>query len=290
MISVVSGAVSDTDDMVDQRRCVSGTSLSVSGVSVDFGGVKALQDVTLDVPPGSIVGLIGPNGAGKSTLLNCISGLTRPTAGKIQLGGVDLTGRRPDQIAGMGMGRVFQHPQVIAEFSVLDNLLVSCHSRLKFPVMAEMLGSPAVRREENRARAEAIDVATRIGLADSLDLLTGSLPYGHRKLLELGRVMLMGARVLLLDEPIAGLNEREIEHLAGIVLELRSSNGLSILLVEHNMGLVRRLCDRAVVLDAGQVIAEGTPDAVLQDPKVLLAYLGEEPGEPASEKVSVAHA
>ena len=262
----------------------SGAALSVRGVSVDFGGVKALQNVTLDVPPGSIVGLIGPNGAGKSTLLNCISGLTRPTAGRIHLGDVNLTGRRPDQIAGLGMGRVFQHPQVIAEFSVLDNLLVSCHNRLRFPVLAEMLGLPGVRREEDRARTEAIDVAKRIGLADCLDMLTGSLPYGHRKLLELGRVMLMGARVLLLDEPIAGLNDREIEHLAGIVLELRNGGGLSILLVEHNMGLVRRLCDRAVVLDAGQVIAEGTPETVLQDPKVLLAYLGEDVTGQAGEK------
>ena len=267
-----------------------GATLSVRRVSVDFGGVQALQNVTLEVPSGSIVGLIGPNGAGKSTLLNCISGLTRPTAGEIRLGDVELTGRRPDQIAGMGMGRVFQHPQVIAEFSVLDNLLVSCHSRLRFPVLAEMLGLPAVRRAEDRARAEAIDVAKRIGLADSLGLLTGSLPYGHRKLLELARVMLMGARVLLLDEPIAGLNEREIEHLAGIVLELRGSDGLSILLVEHHMGLVRRLCDHAVVLDAGQVIAQGTPDAVLQDPKVLLAYLGEDTTGQPGEKVGDAHA
>lgn len=267
-----------------------GAPLSVRGVSVDFGGVKALQNVTLDVPSGSIVGLIGPNGAGKSTLLNCISGLTRPTAGKIHLGDINLTGRRPDQIAGLGMGRVFQHPQVIAEFSVLDNLLVSCHNRLRFPVLSEMLGLPSVRREEDRARAEAIDVAQRIGLTDCLGMLTGSLPYGHRKLLELGRVMLMGARVLLLDEPIAGLNEREIEHLAGIVLELRSSGGLSILLVEHNMGLVRRLCDRAVVLDAGQVIAEGTPEAVLQDPKVLLAYLGEDATGQAGEKEGEQHA
>lgn len=269
--------MSRTDQATDPAA--EGATLSVRGLSVDFGGVHALQDVSLEVPPGSIVGLIGPNGAGKSTLLNCVSGLTRPTAGEVRLGDVPLTGRRPDQIAGMGMGRVFQHPQVIAEFSVLDNLMVSCHRRLRFPVLAEMLGLPGVRRAEDRARAEAVDVATRIGLSDSLGALTGSLPYGHRKLLELGRVMLMGAKVLLLDEPIAGLNEREIEHLAGIVLELRGERGLSILLVEHNMGLVRRLCDRAVVLDAGQVIAEGTPDVVLRDPRVLLAYLGEDVGE-----------
>ena len=251
--------------------------LDVQGLSVDFGGVQALQDVSLTVPPGRIVGLIGPNGAGKSTLLNCVSGITRPSAGAVRLGDTDLTHRRPDQIVAMGLGRVFQHPQVIADLSVLDNLLVACHRRLRFAVVAEMIGLPVVRRAEDEARAAAVAVAERIGLAGSLDMLTGSLPYGHRKLLELGRVILMGAQLLLLDEPIAGLNETEIEHLARLVLELRDDGGLSILLVEHNMGLVRRLCDRAVVLDAGQVIAEGTPDDVLQDRRVLLAYLGESP-------------
>ncbi len=252
-------------------------SLEVRGLSVDFGGVRALQDVSLSVPPGRIVGLIGPNGAGKSTLLNCVSGVTRPSAGTVRLGDIELTGRRPDQIVGLGLGRVFQHPQVIGELSVIDNLLVACHRRLRFAVVAEMIGLPGVRRAEDAARAEAVAVAERIGLGGNLDALTGSLPYGHRKLLELGRVILMGARLLLLDEPIAGLNETEIEHLARLVLALRDDSSLSILLVEHNMGLVRRLCDRAVVLDAGQVIAEGTPDDVLRDPRVLLAYLGEEP-------------
>ena len=251
------------------------TTLAVQGLGVDFGGVRALQDVSLSVGAGQIVGLIGPNGAGKSTLLNCVSGITRPTTGTVRLGDIELSGRRPDQIVELGLGRVFQHPQVIAELSVLDNLLVACHRRLRYSVLAEMIGLPGVRRAEDAARAEALAVARRIGLAGSLDMLTGSLPYGHRKLLELGRVILMGARLLLLDEPIAGLNEGEIEHLADLVLSLRTESGLSILLVEHNMGLVRRLCDRAVVLDAGQVIAEGPPDAVLNDPRVLLAYLGE---------------
>ncbi len=253
--------------------------LTVRGVSVSFGGVHALQDVSLTVEPGRIVGLIGPNGAGKSTLLNCISGITRPSAGELRLGETVLNGRRPDQIVGLGLGRVFQHPQVIAELSVLENLLVASHRSISYSVLAEMIGTPGVRRAEEKARAEAIAVATRVGLADCLEMRTGSLPYGHRKLLELGRVVLLGARVLLLDEPIAGLNEDEIEQLGRLVLELRGAGGLSILLVEHNMGLVRRLCDRAVVLDAGQVIAEGTPEEVLADPRVLMAYLGELPAD-----------
>lgn len=264
-----------TQQVRAQVKASGNGALTVQSLGVNFGGVRALHDVTLSVAAGQIVGLIGPNGAGKSTLLNCVSGITRPTTGTIQLDDTELVGLRSDQIATMGLGRVFQHPQVIPELSVLNNLLVASHRRLRFSVLAEMIGLPVVRRAEDEARAEALAVAGRIGLSGSLDVLTGSLPYGHRKLLELGRVILMGARLLLLDEPIAGLNEGEIEHLADLVLALRTESGLSILIVEHNMGLVRRLCDRAVVLDAGQVIATGTPDAVLNDPRVLLAYLGE---------------
>jgi branched-chain amino acid transport system ATP-binding protein len=248
-------------------------------VSVSFGGVHAVRDVDLTVGPGDIVGLIGPNGAGKSTLLNCISGLTRPSTGTIHLGGISLGGLRPDQIAALGMGRVFQHPEIIGEMSVLDNLLVATHRTLGFSVLSEMLGLPSVRRAEAAAREAVERVALRIGLGDKLHVNAASLPYGHRKLMELGRVMLLGARQLLLDEPIAGLNEAEIEHLAQLVLELRGAGEMSVLLVEHNMGLVRRLCDQVVVLDAGQVIARGAPDEVLADPKVLLAYLGEVPAD-----------
>lgn len=253
--------------------------LRVEGVSIRFGGVHAVENVSFEVKPGAIVGLVGPNGAGKSTLLNCVSGITRPTAGRVVLGEKELTGLRSDQIVDLGLGRVFQHPQLAADASVLDNLLVACHRRLAYSVVAEMLGLPGVRRAEAQARDEALAVARRVGLSGSLDMRTGSLPYGHRKLLELGRVILMGSTHLLLDEPIAGLNEDEIDQLARLVLDLRRDGGLSVLLVEHNMGLVRRLCDHVVVLDAGRVIAEGTPDQALSDPRVLLAYLGEVPAD-----------
>ena len=249
--------------------------LQVQSVSVSFGGVQAVRNVSFTVEPGRIVGLIGPNGAGKSSLLNCISGLSRPDAGSVMFGSKELVGLRPDQIAECGLGRVFQHPEVIGELSVLDNLLVACHRNLQFSVLSEMLGLPSVRQAEMKAREEVEKVARLVGLHESLQMNAASLPYGHRKLLELGRVILLGSKLLLLDEPIAGLNEAEIEQLAQLIMTLRSKGNLSVLLVEHNMGLVRQLCDEAVVLDAGQVIAQGTPEQVLNDPKVLLAYLGE---------------
>jgi len=249
--------------------------LSVRDLSVSFGGVHALQNVTLSVPTGSIVGLIGPNGAGKSTLLNCLSGLTRPTQGDISLGGRSLLGMRPDQIAGLGIGRVFQHPQIIPNMTVLDNLLVGLHQKMSYSVVAELLNASQVRRTEHQSIQAANAVAERVGLSDCLALEAGSLPYGHRKLLELGRAMLTAPSFLLLDEPIAGLNDAEIAHLSTLLLELRQQAQLSVLLVEHNMGLVKKVCDSVVVLDAGKVISVGTPAQALSDPKVLLAYLGE---------------
>lgn len=254
-----------------------GSSLHVVDVSVSFGGIHAVQDVTMDVAPGSIVGLIGPNGAGKSTLLNVVSGLMRPTSGRVALGDQELGNLRPDQIAKLGLGRVFQHPQVVAGMTVMDNLMIARHRKFGYSVISEMLNLPAVRRAEEEARAAVQAVAKRIGLADYLDMETGSLPYGHRKLLELGRVMLLEASYLLLDEPIAGLNDAETEQLGNLVLELREHQKMTVLLVEHNMGLVRKLCDHVVVLDTGRVIATGTPEEVLNDPQVLLAYLGEVP-------------
>jgi branched-chain amino acid transport system ATP-binding protein len=255
--------------------------LDIDSVSVDFGGVQALQGVSLTVEAGEIVGLIGPNGAGKSTLLNCVSGLTRPTHGTIRLGDANLGALAPSQIASRGVARVFQHPEVMVDLSVRDNLLVARHRFLRYSVLAEILALPSARRAEADARSEVERVAATVGLApDILDLPAGKLPYGHRKLLELGRAMLLEARLFLLDEPVAGLNEREIDALARLVLGFKAQGDVAVLLVEHNMGLVDRLCDRVVVLDAGATIAAGRPADVLADPKVRLAYLGEE--EPAN--------
>jgi ABC-type branched-subunit amino acid transport system ATPase component len=251
------------------------THLAIEDVSVAFGGIRALEGVTFELEAGSIVGLIGPNGAGKSTLLNCISGITRPTRGRVQLGGAILSAMSSAAVARQGIGRVFQHPELVAELSVHDNLLIACHLSLEYGLLSELLRLPNVRRQERTAAAKVANVLARLGIADSAGARVGSLPYGHRKLIDLGRALLMDIRFLLLDEPIAGLDDSEISRLREILLGLRKEFGLGILVVEHNMPFVSGLCDRLVVLDLGQLIANGPPAEVLGDARVMSSYLGE---------------
>jgi branched-chain amino acid transport system ATP-binding protein len=251
------------------------TRLAIEAVSVDFGGIHALKDVSFALETGSIVGLIGPNGAGKSTLLNCISGITRPTEGRIQLDETTLSSLSASSVADHGIGRVFQHPELVADLSVHDNLLIACHRSLDYSLVGELLRLPNVQSQERAAAAKVTDVLARLGMADSAELKVRSLPYGHRKLIDLGRALLMDISILLLDEPIAGLNDSEIARLGDILLGLRREFGLGILVVEHNMPFVSRLCDRLVVLDLGQLIANGPPADVLSDPRVMSSYLGE---------------
>jgi branched-chain amino acid transport system ATP-binding protein len=251
------------------------THLAIEDVSVNFGGIHALEGVTFELEAGSIVGLIGPNGAGKSTLLNCISGITRPTRGRVRLGGAVLSAMSSAAVARQGIGRVFQHPELVAELSVHDNLLIACHLSLEYGLLSELLRLPNVRHQERTAAAKVANVLASLGIADSAAARVGSLPYGHRKLIDLGRALLMDIRFLLLDEPIAGLNDSEISRLREILLGLRREFGLGILVVEHNMPFVSGLCDRLVVLDLGQLIANGPPAEVLGDARVMSSYLGE---------------
>ena len=249
--------------------------LRIENVSVDFGGIHALRDVSFDLESGAIVGLIGPNGAGKSTLLNCISGITRPTQGRVMLDSTTLSALAPAMVARQGIGRVFQHPDLVVDLSVRDNLLIACHCGLTYGLLGELLMLPHVQREERAAARKVAGVLDRLGLSDSADTKVRSLPYGHRKLVDLGRALLMDIRFLLLDEPVAGLNDAEVARLGTLLADLRRELGLGILVVEHNMPFVSRLCDRLAVLDLGQLIANGAPAAVLRDPKVMSSYLGE---------------
>jgi branched-chain amino acid transport system ATP-binding protein len=249
--------------------------LTIEDVSVDFGGIHALSGVSFALEAGSIVGLIGPNGAGKSTLLNCISGITRPTRGRVRLDGVALSAMSAASVARYGIGRVFQQPELVADLSVRENLLIACHGSLDYGLLGELLRLPAVQRQERAAEAKVADILARLGLSDAAQTDVRSLPYGHRKLIDLGRALLMDIRFLLLDEPIAGLNDAEISRLREILLGLRREFGLGILVVEHNMPFVSELCDRLVVLDLGRLIANGPPAEVLGDSRVMSSYLGE---------------
>ena len=225
---------------------------------------------------GAIIGLIGPNGAGKSTLLNCISGITRPTQGTVWLDDAILSTMPPATVAGRGIGRVFQHPELVVDLSVHENLMIACHRSLGYGLVSELLKLPHVRAAERDAARRVEEMLERLGLSDSAELAIRNLPYGHRKLVDLGRALLMDIRFLLLDEPIAGLSDAEVAKLADLLLRLRQELGLGILVVEHNMPFVSRLCDRLVVLDLGRLIANGSPVDVLRDPKVMASYLGEE--------------
>jgi ABC-type branched-subunit amino acid transport system ATPase component len=250
--------------------------LSVENVSVDFGGIHALRDVSFELESGAIVGLIGPNGAGKSTLLNCVSGITRPTQGRVRLDDAVLSALPPATVAGRGIGRVFQHPELVVDLSVHENLLIACHRSLGYGLLSELLKLPNVWAAERAAARRVDEVLQRLGLSDSAELAIRNLPYGHRKLVDLGRALLMDIRFLLLDEPIAGLNDAEVAKLRDLLLRLRRELGLGILVVEHNMPFVSGLCDRLVVLDLGQLIANGPPADVLRDPRVMASYLGED--------------
>jgi ABC-type branched-subunit amino acid transport system ATPase component len=250
--------------------------LSVENVSVDFGGIHALRDVSFELESGAIVGLIGPNGAGKSTLLNCVSGITRPTQGRVRLDDAVLSALPPATVAGRGIGRVFQHPELVVDLSVHENLLIACHRSLGYGLLSELLRLPNVWAAERAAARRVDEVLERLGLSDSAELAIRNLPYGHRKLVDLGRALLMDIRFLLLDEPIAGLNDAEVAKLRDLLLRLRRELGLGILVVEHNMPFVSGLCDRLVVLDLGQLIANGPPADVLRDPQVMASYLGED--------------
>ena len=250
--------------------------LSVENVSVDFGGIHALRDVSFELESGAIVGLIGPNGAGKSTLLNCVSGITRPTRGQVRLDDAVLSALPPATVAGCGIGRVFQHPELVVDLPVRENLLIACHRSLGYSLVSELLKLPNVWAAERAAARRVDHVLERLGLSDSAELAIRNLPYGHRKLVDLGRALLMEIRFLLLDEPIAGLNDAEVAKLRDLLLRLRQELGLGILVVEHNMPFVSGLCDRLVVLDLGRLIANGPPVDVLRDPKVMASYLGED--------------
>jgi len=250
--------------------------LEVRDLIVTYDGIRALQGVSFSVLKGEIVTLIGANGAGKTSILNCISGFYRPQQGRILFKGQhDLTKTPTDAIAALGLARTFQNIALYTGLSTLDNLMAARHIHMKQSALQSMLYWGAAQREEVRHRQVVEEIIDFLEIAHIRKAVVGALPYGLRKRVELGRALAMEPDLLLLDEPMAGMNLEEKEDMARFILDTYERRGVTIVLIEHDMGLVMDISDRVVVLDFGRVIADGPPDAIKQDEKVIQAYLGE---------------
>ncbi|KAA9132117.1 ABC transporter ATP-binding protein [Microbacterium caowuchunii] len=250
--------------------------LTLQEVNLRFGGISVLQDVGFTVEPGQIFGLVGPNGAGKTSLFNCISGHYRPSSGSITIDGEEMLGSNPASLARRGLARTFQHPALQLNSTVLENVLLGAHTRLPGGPLEWSIRAPRTRRTERELRAEALTLLERTGLDWAAGLPADELSHGLHKGIELCRALLSRPQLLLLDEPAAGLPHSEVEQLIQTVRDIRDHDDITVVIVEHHMGLIAALTDRVVVLDHGSKLMEGTAAEAQSDPRVIEAYIGKD--------------
>ena len=249
------------------------TTLAMAAVSKHFGGVTAASEISMEVPPGRITGLIGPNGAGKTTLINLITGILTVSSGSIRFGAQDLTKAPAHRVARAGITRTFQNIRLLAEASVIDNVMIGFYRGEKTSTLASLLGLPSARRETRQLRERAGKLLEKFGMHHLAEHEAGGLAYGHQRRVEVMRALASDPALILLDEPVAGMNDVEAAELGEIFIGL-ARGGMGVLLIEHNVRFVTRLCDHVYVLDSGKMIASGTPSEVVNNPAVIAAYLG----------------